>query len=160
MSRIAGLACMTVVLLLGCGGGDQPAEPETGAPAGSATAPAPMEDEGEMEAPAKPMASKPTTLPDDFPSDVPIGDSVPVSVKKGARGFSVSLESERAPADLVSDYRRNLEGEGWTIENEASMGSETMLMASKDGRGIALVVKDADGSSVVEIATVDAPTAP
>jgi hypothetical protein len=146
--------------LIGCDSGTQ--EPDAPTPSNEfgATGSTPA-----AEQPATPQAQPPrdgTIAPERFPTELPEGitaeipynfpSSVPIypgaqpaqgrgAEIEGAPVSGVQLLSNDTPAEIFDFYERELQANGWTIDESNSEGMAGSIMASKDGCKAAIFVQ-------------------
>ena len=95
-------------------------------------------------------------LPDGFPDDVPLHDSMEVymSLTDGASGFTIQAASDAAAYDLVDFYKFEAGKEGWVETMEAPRrreGSMQALIFEKNGRNLNLVFTEGDDGTSVSL---------
>ena len=85
-------------------------------------------------------------IPDDFPQDVHIFQpSRPLIAMQIAEGWNLSLETERAVADVIAAYQQNMSSSGWTIQSSMNMGPQSVIVFEKDGRVANVMAMPAEG---------------
>ena len=107
-----------------------------------------------------------TTLPDDFPSDVPVYDGEIVSSTSFSAGegqsYSVGIMADDAFADVVDWYKAEFLSEAWEVVGETTAdvdGSSTAILAYRKGEmeaGIT-VIEDSESPEVNIVQTVTQP---
>ena len=107
-----------------------------------------------------------TTLPDGFPSDVPVYDGEIMSSTSFSAGegqsFSVAILTDDAFADVVDWYKAEFSAEAWEVVGETSAqvdgGSTAILAYQKGEREVGItVVEDAENPGVNIVHTVTQP---
>lgn len=99
------------------------------------------------------------SLPSNWPSDVPqypgakIQYSGSSNPQTGEAGVSVVFEVNAAAQTVVDFYKRELASKGWKIDSTATMGSATIIGASKGGKIFSVSVVDS-GNGTVSVTVV------
>lgn len=76
-----------------------------------------------------------TTLPADFPGDVPlVGGYTVMGTLSTGEGHVVNLEYSKNIVDLQKEIKAGLLGKGWTLEAEMTYGDGGSLQFKKDDR--------------------------
>ena len=169
---LAALA-LTSLIALGCNPGteepDAPAAPSgstsaAGAPGDETSAGAPSADRapGELD-PSRFPTDLPegveAAVPDNFPSDLPI---YPGSQPAQGRGVevegvpmsAVQLVTNDAPSTAYDFYTRELEAEGWTIDEAKDLGRGATIQASKGDRKVSMLISpSSDGGADIYVVT-------
>lgn len=89
------------------------------------------------------------SLPDNFPSDVPIFEDVTViaSLETAEGEFTTTMTSTEDHGVITKFYETELKKEGWTIDNTATItiqGKSTTFLASKNGRELSVGIYNVD----------------
>lgn len=86
------------------------------------------------------------TLPDNWPSDVPVyagatvqfsGSATPT---QGNQGVSVMLQTNDTAPKVLDFYKNELTAQGWKIEGSYQAGQSATLAASKDTRNVGVTI--------------------
>ncbi|MBW2498306.1 MAG: hypothetical protein JRF61_13610 [Deltaproteobacteria bacterium] len=169
---LAALA-LTSLIALGCNPGteepDAPAAPagstsSAGDPGGETSAGAPSEDRapGELD-PSRFPTDLPegveAAVPDNFPSDLPIYPGAQAAQGRGVEVEGVPMSAVQLvtgdAADAAYDfYSRQLESEGWTIDESKDLGRGATIQASKGDREVSILISpSADGGADIFVVT-------
>ena len=137
--------------LAGCGGSDEPASPPADTVAPEAPAPPP--------ATLAPGVTESTTLPANFPSDVPQypDGKILLSRSSGDMAVSVRLETDD-PVDKVADfYADSFAAQGWTTENRPSIGGAAIFANKGMRRAAASLSTNSAGKTQVDLMVSEMP---
>jgi hypothetical protein len=93
---------------------------------------------------------KDVALPADFPSDVAIYPKATVALSSTAdQGMTVMLHTADSAEKAKTFYDEKLKKDGWKIENTLNTPAGAMMVGSKDGRTLTvLVASDSDKTSI------------
>ncbi len=96
------------------------------------------------------------TLPENFPSAVPIYEGAEVvQFSHAEQGASIVLRSKDSRADVVSFYKTALGGGGWTTKATAELPSGHMLQYALGSTNLSLFVADNEGETMITLALVN-----
>lgn len=148
----AAMGCALVLLsTLGCGGGDEASEDATG----TATI---VEEKGTREITLPGTEANPVRallaageLPEGYPADIPppAGAEPKNAMIIPNQGGLVTFVSDMPRADVFEYFKKELAGQGWSLETEED-SLRSMIRAAKEGRKATVTV--ATGASSTEIA--------
>lgn len=103
-------------------------------------------DEGEL------AVGNKASIPDDFPSDVPVIDYNEVvssssftDAEDGMKSFTLMVESKKSFDNTKAYYEEEMEDEGWTSESTFESNGTIMLSYTKDENNCAVWVAEDDG---------------
>lgn len=104
-------------------------------------------DEGKME------SGEDVKLPDDFPSDVYVIDGKIKSTISDQEnsGYTISVETDKSPAEVSKIYQEKLKGEGWDITATMDLGDTVTIAAEKDDKSASVIAGQTDGVTNVII---------
>jgi hypothetical protein len=167
------IAALTMMLSApGCGGGDEapakapPVREKAAAKNAERPSPVAKTEKPATEAPQRkprgddkmaqrrhPRPNEISELPDNFPSDVPVyPESVPTaSLVSGEQDFVVSFATSDRPPDVLRYYKKNLGNEGWRIESEADLGTQSALVTTKDQRTTTILVMEGPSETHITV---------
>lgn len=97
------------------------------------------------------------TLPSNWPSDAPaypngtILYSGSTNPQTGTSGAAVSFSTQDSVAEITTFYQKELASQGWAIEQTATMGTATVLSATKDTRRMGVYIADAGETRTVTV---------
>ena len=98
-----------------------------------------------------------TTLPADWPTDVPayagatVQYSASVNPATGQAGSMVMLMSSDSPATVAAFYKTQLAANGWAISGTMESAGTTIMGATKGDRAVSLSIGGADGQTSITI---------
>jgi methionine-rich copper-binding protein CopC len=94
-------------------------------------------------------------LPADFPKDVYVIDGNLVSAfSEPTKGtFTVSIQTEKSPAQAAAEYQEKLSSDGWKITGNMNFGGTFSVIAEKDDRIATAMVSASDNKTTVIIST-------
>ncbi len=94
-------------------------------------------------------------IPDGFPSDVYVIDgAVKTAVAKtDTKGYTLSINTDLAPAEAKSKYETKLKEQGWTIVMAIDSGDGATISASKGQRNVSVIISVSDGQTNVILGT-------
>ena len=91
-------------------------------------------------------------LPEDFPDDVYIyGPSRTVMTMKVPEGHSVTLSTKDDKSKVLSAYKKEMTGRGWSEEGSMDMGISSMLMFEKGERATTVTISTSDTDVLIVI---------
>ncbi len=141
-ARLLGVLVIAGVLAA-CGASEDPAESSASGGVGSAR-----------------RADWKTTLPDDFPPDIPIYPGAELSKVRSHFGVSGGLTAvfttSDAPDKVASEYADFLAAEGWVTER-TKMGEGEMIFADKEGRTMTVTTANRNGRTELELLLLQSP---
>ncbi len=94
-------------------------------------------------------------IPDGFPSDVYVIDgAVKTAVAKtDTKGYTLSINTNLAPAEAKSQYETKLKEQGWTIVMTLDSGDGATISATKGQRNVSVIISVSDGQTNVILGT-------
>ena len=139
------------LVALGCGG--EKKESPAAAPAAAPEATA-----GQPAAPAAIADAWSSTLPADFPSDVPIYPASTVVKAKDApeSGIMVGWTTTDEPAKVASFFSDSLAAQGWSTQR-VDGDDGIVVLADKGSRSITLVLSSAEGKTQIDLLLAQMP---
>jgi hypothetical protein len=102
-------------------------------------------------------------MPDNWPSDAPtypnaqIQSAVTSNPQTGQAGSAVIFITSDSIQAVTDFYKKELATQGWSVEQTVSMGTGTMLAATKDTRDFGVYIADSGDGNVSVSATVSMP---
>ncbi len=134
------------LVALGCGG--EKKEAPAAAPAPGATA-------GQPAVPAAIADAWSSTLPADFPSDVPIypASTVVKSKETPENGVKVGWTTADDPAKVASFYSDSLAAQGWSTQR-VDGGDGILVFADKGPRSLTFGIGSAEGKTQIDLLLV------
>ncbi len=101
-----------------------------------------------------------TTLPDDFPPDIPIYPGAGLSKVRSHFGVSGGLTAvfttSDAPDKVASEYADFLAAEGW-VTHRAPTGEGEMIIADEEGRTVTVTAANRDGRTELTLMLMQSP---
>lgn len=97
-----------------------------------------------------------TSLPSDFPSDIPIypGSDVAYSgtnTSQDGGGAGVMLTTADEASKIIAYYKKELASAGWTVEDTQNVAGTTAMTAAKGNRNLYLGVTGSDDGTTITI---------
>ena len=167
MSKVKGLVATLLAgslvggLLVGCGGSEEPKH--TGdVPQAAAQRGADAKKPSQPAAPARPKsAATPgagstlaeqlrveVDVPDEYPDDAPIyPGSQASSVRKQGSTVILGFGTMDSPAEVQSYIETDLGNEGWDVQETQEMPNGVLVVGSKGGRKISVLIAGVHGNS-------------
>lgn len=142
--RAAAICLLGVGLALTACGADE-SEMGTGEGEGTVTregAGVRAEDEG-LEGQIGPDAALPEAFPDDVP--LPSDGEIVESIVSESLGFIVTVRSERPVAEIAEAMRRDLEAQGWVLQEGIEAEGQYVIPATKGRRLVLAQVAEIGG---------------
>ena len=97
-------------------------------------------------------AGEDVDIPDGFPSDVHVIDgTVTAAMQMGEGIYTVTIQTSKTASQAKSEYREELENDGWTINFSLDVEGGSTMTGEKDERTVSVSISsdDADGTLVV-----------
>ncbi len=93
------------------------------------------------------------TIPDNFPKDVPIYTPSQVKMTQviDENKSVLSLATSDEVSKVTAFYKKELEGQGWTIKNEMAMGNMSLLQGEKEGRVLNLTINQKENETAIAV---------
>ena len=93
------------------------------------------------------------TIPDDFPKDVPIYSPSQVTMSQiiNENNSVLSLHTDDEVSKVAEFYKKELVQQGWSIKNEMTMGTMSLLQGEKGKRALNVTVNHKDKKTVISI---------
>jgi hypothetical protein len=153
--RIGVSLSLAAFVALGCGG-EKKAEPTPSATPTPAAAPAA---EAPAATPAKPVEEVwSTTLPQNFPADVPRYSGAEVTKARVTQDGSISatFTTSDEPAKVATYYNDALAAQGWSTQRiDAPDG--TLIFGDKGKRSSSVSVTTAEGKTQIDVLLIEMP---
>lgn len=92
------------------------------------------------------------SLPAEFPKDVYVyeGDIKAVFTNAENKGYTVSIETSKTPAEIKTAYEARLKSDGWKTTGTMDFGDSISIGAEKDTRTVSVIIgKDDEVSTIV-----------
>ena len=93
------------------------------------------------------------TIPENFPKDVPIYSPSQVKMTQviDENKSVISLTTSDEVSKVTAFYKKELEGQGWTLKNEMTMGNMSLLQGEKEGRVLNLTINQKENETAIAV---------
>lgn len=167
MTLVALVALLAAVALTGCGfAAEQASEAIV---EGGTGADVEIDDDGESvsieteEGSVEISGGDSATIPDGFPSDVPLYDGDLVMSQKfdteDGVAYNIGIKTSDGANDVAEWYSDEFASEGWTVTTESTNDTGDMVMISyqveKDGRMAQVIIADEDGETQIAVTATE-----
>ncbi|MBU0707957.1 hypothetical protein KKG41_06320 [Patescibacteria group bacterium] len=100
-------------------------------------------------------AGKDVDIPDGFPSDVHLIDgNVTSAMQMGEGNYTVTVQTSKSTSQAKSEYREELENDGWTINFSLDVEGGSTMTGEKGERTVSVSIsEDDDGGTFVVVGT-------
>lgn len=92
------------------------------------------------------------SLPADFPNDVYVFEGIikAVATNNDPKGYTVSVETDKAIADVKAAYEKKIVEDGWEKTGTMDFGESASISGKKDSRTLSVIIgKSGDKTSLV-----------
>ena len=95
------------------------------------------------------------SLPAEFPKDVYVfeGDIKAVFANNENKGYTVSVETDKTPAEIKTAYEAKIKTDGWKTTGTMDFGDSISISAEKDNRTLSVIIGKDDTKSTIVIGT-------
>lgn len=95
-------------------------------------------------------------LADGFPKDIPLYASAKITMSQLMEGRNAvaTLTTSDSPEEVLKFYKEAFPKNGWTVENEITMGGISVLQGTKDGISLSLQLSKQGDETGITIASV------
>jgi hypothetical protein len=93
------------------------------------------------------------TIPENFPKDVPVYSPSQVKMTQviDQNKSVISLTTSDEVSKVTAFYKKELEGQGWTLKNEMTMGKMSLIQGEKEGRVLNLTINQKENETSIAL---------
>jgi hypothetical protein len=93
------------------------------------------------------------SIPDNFPKDVPVYSPATVKMTQIIDDSKsvISLGTQDDVSKVATFYKKELSAKGWSVKNEMSMGSMSLLHVQKGSRALNVTVNKSDEETIISM---------